>query len=369
VVGHFNRILPSKCPWCNRTELWYHYDMRDESKYCMHDYNEDKLIEVLAEKYGNGLSEEYFRQLFTTLAKISSDRPELVDLNLINSVLKELRYAFKIFKRYRNKRKVVIFGSHSTQPKEKEYKATEEFAKKITDKNFMVITGGGSGIMEAGNRGSAPGRSFAVNIKLPTEQIANPYIRGEKLVTLKYFFTRKLIFIKESDATVLFPGGFGTHDEGFEVLTLLQTGKTPPRPLVFVDKKFGNYWKDWYRFVRNQLVGKGLIHADDVHLFMITDDVDEAVDYVTNFYRNYHSLRYVGDRTIIRLNTALTDNQIGKLNRKYKDIIHSGNIEPCCPTAEEIKGNDNLEHFRLGFKFDRLHYGKLHQLILDINKL
>lgn len=324
-----------------------------ERKYCLGNYNDDKLIDVLAKKFGTDISAEYFRQMFTTLAKISADDAQLLDIKLINSLLKELRYAFKIFKRYRDTKKVVMFGSHRIGYKTAEYKMAEEFAREMCEKGFMVITGGGEGIMEAGNKGAGAGKSFAVNIKLPTEQVPNPYVRGEKLITLKYFFTRKLVFIKESDATALFPGGFGTHDEAFEVLTLLQTGKTPPRPLVFIDSKFGHYWKDWLRFVKNNLLRGGMIHASDLSLFRVTNDIDEAVDYVTKFYRNYHSIRFVGGRTMLRLNAALTDHQIGTLNWKYKDILTSGKIEQSTATKEEIKDRDNVDLFRLSMNFDR----------------
>jgi hypothetical protein len=262
-----------------------------------------------------------------------------------------------------------MFGSHKLSERSAEYKTAEEFARKIIEKGFLIITGGGGGIMEAGNKGAGPGKSFAVNIKLPTEQVANPYVRGEKLITLKYFYTRKLIFIKESDATVLFAGGFGTHDEAFEVLTLLQTGKTPPRPLVFVDTLFGNYWKDWLRFIKNQMLSKKLIYENDLSLFKVTNSVNDAVDYISNFYRNYHSLRYVGERTIIRLNKELSAKQAEKLSEKYKNILTSGKIEICKPAAEEIKDRDNLELFRLSLNFNKFSYGRLHSLIHEINKL
>ncbi len=339
------------------------------NKYCLGDYNDDKLIEVLAGKFGTDNSSEFFRQMFTTLAKISLDKAELMDIKLINNILKELRYAFKVFARYRNTRKVVMFGSHRISDRTDEYKIAEMFAREMAEKGFMVITGGGGGIMEAGNRGSGAGRSFAVNIKLPTEQLPNAYVRGEKLITLRYFFTRKLVFIKESDATALFPGGFGTHDEGFEVLTLLQTGKTPPRPLVFVDAKFGHYWKDWFWFVRNNMLKRGMIHGNDLSLFKVTNDVDEAVDFVANFYKNYHSLRYVGSRMILRLNTPLSEHQISRLNLKFRDILTSGRIEAAGPSKEEIKDKDNVGLFRLNLNFDRLSYGRLHQLIHDINRM
>jgi hypothetical protein len=339
-----------------------------EKKYCLGNINDDKLIDTLSKKFGSDESCEWFRQMFTTLAKISADKAELMDIKLINNILKELRYAFKIFTRYRDYRKVVMFGSHRIPDKSKEFRIAEEFAREISKKGFMVITGGGEGIMEAGNKGAEPGKSFAVNIKLPTEQLPNPFVRGEKLITLRYFFTRKLIFIKESDATALFPGGFGTHDEAFEVLTLLQTGKTPPRPLVFVDTKFGWYWRDWLKFIKNNLLGNRLIYENDMHLFKVTNDVDEAVDFVANFYKNYNSIRYVGSRTILRLNSALTDHQIGRLNREFKDILTSGSIESCSPTTEEVKDRDNIDLFRLSLNFNRYNYGRLHELIHEINR-
>ncbi len=336
-------------------------------KYCLGNYEDDKLIETLAKKYGNGENEEYFRQMFTTLVKLSCDLCDLGDIKLINSTLKELRYALKIFAPYRNIRKVVMFGSHKISERASEYKMARDFAEKISARGYMTITGGGGGIMEAGNRGAGPGNSFAVNINLPTEQKPNAYVRGEKLVTLKYFFTRKLIFIKESDATVLFPGGFGTHDEGFEVLTLLQTGKNNPRPLVFLDSMFGSYWKDWYRFIKKNLLGKGLIYKNDINLFKVTNNVDDAVEYVVNFYRVYHNLRYVGDKTILRLNKDLTERQIQSLNNRYKDILVSGSITACKPTPEEVKSNDHLDKFRLSMLFDRHNYGKLMMMIHEIN--
>jgi len=339
-----------------------------DKKYSTGNYNEDKLIEALAKKYGDEETSEYYRQMLTTIGKLSADKRDIGDIKIINATIKELRYAFKIFAPYRNNRKVVIFGSHKISNKSGEYKMAEEFAKKISEKGWMVITGGGNGIMEAGNKGAGPGRSFAVNIKLPTEQVPNPYVRGEKLVTLKYFFTRKLVFLKESDATVLFPGGFGTHDEGFEVLTLLQTGKNNPRPLVFVDTLFGNYWKSWLKFLENGMMGNNLLYKNDLNLFRIVNTVQDAVNEVVNFYKVYNSLRYVGKRTILRLNREITGSQIEKLNRKYHDILVSGKIECCKPAPEEAKTNDRLHLFRLSMNFDRLSYGRLIALIREINQ-
>jgi len=339
-----------------------------DKKYCIGNYNDDKLIEVLAKKYGNEETEEFYRQMLTTIGKLSGDLRDLGDIKIINSTLKEFRYAFKVFAPYRNNRKVVMFGSHKISSRSQEYKMAEEFARKISQKGWMVITGGGGGIMEAGNKGAGPGKSFAVNIQLPTEQVPNPYVRGEKLVTLKYFFTRKLVFLKESDATVLFPGGFGTHDEGFEVLTLLQTGKNNPRPLVFVDKLFGTYWNNWLKFIKYGIMKNDLLYKNDLELFKVVHSVDEAVKEVISFYRVYNSLRYVGKRTVLRLNKPISGDCIELLNKHFKDILVSGKIECCKPSPEEVKTKDKLDFFRLSMNFDRRSYGRLMSLIREINK-
>jgi uncharacterized protein (TIGR00730 family) len=339
-----------------------------EKKYCLGNYNDDRLIEVLAKRYGSEETFEIYRQMFTTIGKLSNDLSDVADLKLINSTLKELRYAFKIFAPYRTMRKAVIFGSHKISAKSPEYKIAEEFATQLSSKGWMIITGGGGGTMEAGNKGAGPGRNFAVNIKLPTEQLPNAYVRGEKLLTLKYFFTRKLVFIKESDATVLFPGGFGTHDEGFEILTLLQTGKSNPRPLIFVDTLFGTYWRSWLRFLENGMMKNGLLYENDLNLFKVVHSVKDAVNEVVTFYKVYNSLRYVGARTILRLNKELTDAQINKINRSFQDILVSGKIECCKPVTEEIKTKDKLDLFRLTMNFDKKNYGRLTALIHEINK-
>jgi uncharacterized protein (TIGR00730 family) len=200
---------------------------------------------------------------------------------LVNNTLKELRYAFKIFSPYRFIKKVIIFGSARSKKASAEYLMAEEFARKLTAKGYMIVTGGGSGIMEAGNKGSEAGKEFALNIRLPFEQKPNPYIyEKDKIINFKYFFTRKLIFIKETDATALFPGGFGTHDEGFEMLTLIQTGKSKPRPIVLIESKGSRYWEAWKRYVVDHLLKNGFIEKDDLKLFRIAKSVDEAIKYI-----------------------------------------------------------------------------------------
>jgi uncharacterized protein (TIGR00730 family) len=232
----------------------------------------------------------------------------------------------------------------------------------------MVITGAGPGIMQAGHEGAGPERSFGANIRLPWEQSANPVIaEDKKLVTFKYFFTRKLIFIRHSDAIVLFPGGFGTLDEGYEALTLMQTGKSQLMPLVLVDKPGGTYWKTWDRHVREHLLRDELISPDDLNLYQITGDVDEAVRIITRFYRNFHSSRYVKDLLIIRMHNRPTDTAIAALNEDFGDIVNGTPFQRMEATPEEREDEDQVGLARIAFGFNRRDYGRLRQLIDRIN--
>ncbi|MFH1826034.1 MAG: TIGR00730 family Rossman fold protein [bacterium] len=336
------------------------------TKYTTGKINIDSEIEELAKKYSTPQTRSYIHDLFTTVIKLHLDNADEQDLYLANTALKELRHIFRTFAKYRCERKVAIFGSHRTPPKTKEYKITEEFAKKIAASGWMVITGGGGGVMEAANKGAGK-RGFAVKIKLPNEFQPNPYVyQGEKLINVKYFFTRKLAFIKESDATVLFPGGFGTHDEGFEVLTLMQTGKCLPRPLVFVESPGKRYWHNWLSFVKKSLVKDGYLLAQDLKIFNIVHSADEAVKVITDFYRVYHSIRFARDLTVIRLTKRLADNKLERLSKKYQDIL-DGQITPSGPLPVEVREKDLLELPRICFKFNRKSYGRLMELIRDLN--
>src|SRR5215831_14492720 len=233
-----------------------------------------------------------------------------------------LRYAFKLFAPYAGTRKVTIFGSARTEPVKREYQQALDFGRKIVKAGYMVITGAGPGIMQAGHEGAGPENSFGVNIRLPWEQSPNPIIdKDKKLISFKYFFTRKLIFIRNSDAIVLFPGGFGTMDEGYEALTLMQTGKSRLMPLVLMDRPGGTYWKTWDKNVREHLLREQLISPDDLNLYQITDNTDQAVRLITRFYRNFHSSRFVKELFIIRLKHAPSDSAIGALNEDFADII------------------------------------------------
>jgi uncharacterized protein (TIGR00730 family) len=243
-----------------------------------------------------------------------------------------------------------------------------EFARKIAAAGYMVITGAGPGIMQGGHEGAGPEMSFGANIRLPWEQSANPVIqKDKKLLTFKYFFTRKLTFVRYSDAIVLFPGGFGTLDEGYEALTLMQTGKSRLMPLVFMDKPGGTYWRTWDKMVREHLLRHQLISPDDLYLYQLTDNADEAVKWITRFYRNYHSARFVKELYVIRLQRAPTPAAIDALNDDFADIIVGPKISVIEALPEERENQDAVDLPRIAFGFNRRHYGRLRQLIDVLN--
>jgi uncharacterized protein (TIGR00730 family) len=245
----------------------------------------------------------------------------------------------------------------------------EEFAREMTEKGYMIVTGGGPGVMEAGNKGATSGQDFALNIRLPFEQKPNPYIEEKnRLINFKYFFTRKLIFVKETDATALFPGGFGTHDEGFEMLTLIQTGKSRPRPIVMFEPQGSVYWRRWKSFIENQLVKKGYIEQNDCSLFHIARSVAEGVNYIVNFHQVYHSLRYVSGLTVLRLKRKISERTLRILNLKFKDILTGDEIRFSPPTEKEIAEGEYLDLPRLAMNFNFRDYGRLCELIHVINK-
>jgi uncharacterized protein (TIGR00730 family) len=246
----------------------------------------------------------------------------------------------------------------------------EKLSKLIVENGFKVITGGGPGIMEAGNKGAGRENSFSLNIKLPFEQKYNPYIIGdEKAISFKYFFNRKLFFLKESDATVLFPGGFGTLDEGFENLTLIQTGKSKPRPIILIEPPGSQYWNHWFDFVTRVLVGRGFISHNDMGLFIRVNTVEKAIDEILQFYKVYHSIRYVGNKTVVRLKSLLSSENIEELNRKYADILRSGEIELTESLPAEQKGGEYLDLPRLVMDFNRCDYGKFYEMLRFLNTL
>src|SRR5271157_2590481 len=278
-------------------------------------------IQDLIAARGGGYNADLVEEIIVNALKLLTDVKDRGDVRVIRTAMGELRYAFRLFAPYDQTRKVTIFGSSRTLPTRQEYLEAVEFARKIAEAGFMVITGAGPGIMQAGHEGAGPKMSFGANIRLPWEQAANPVIREDKkLVTFKYFFTRKLIFIRHSDALALFPGGFGTMDEGYEALTLMQTGKSQLMPLVLIDRPGGAYWKTWDRHVREHLLRNELISSDDLWLYQITDSADEAVKIITRFYRNFHSSRFVKDLFVIRLQHAPSDSALQAMSEDFADI-------------------------------------------------
>jgi hypothetical protein len=290
------------------------------------------------------------------------------DVKILSRTLKELRYAFKVFGPYRGRRKVSVFGSARSKPDAPTFVQAVQFGREMAQAGWMVITGASSGIMEAGHVGAGREHSMGVNILLPFEQEANPVIAGDpKLVHLKYFFTRKLILVKESDAAALFPGGFGTMDEAFEVLTLVQTGKREMIPLVFVDQPGGDYWHNWEQYIRKFLLARGFISEPDLTLYKVTDNVAEAVQEVLGFYRIFHSMRFVNDSLVLRLQRRVPESLVEQFNHDFRDILVKGDFVQTSALAEESSDEHLRELPRLVFHFDRKGLGRLRQLIDAIN--
>ena len=329
----------------------------------------DRSIGELAKRSSSAKTERLLHEILTTAVKLGQESGDTGDLKLVNNALKELRYSFKIFSPYRDVKKVVIFGSARSKKTSAEYKMAEEFARKLTAKGYMIVTGGGPGVMEAGNKGAEAGKEFALNIRLPYEQKPNPYIdEKDKIINFKYFFTRKLIFIKETDATALFPGGFGTHDEGFEMLTLIQTGKSKPRPIIMIEPRGSTYWDAWKRYVVDHLLKNGFIEKEDLKLFHIARTADEAIRYIEDFHRVYHSIRYVYGLTVMRLNKEISADTLKRINKDFKDILTSGDIKLSPPTSKEIEEGEYLGLPRIAMRFNMRDYGRLSEMIHIINR-
>jgi len=327
---------------------------------------ESQLIEELSQVQDGDMVAE----IVTNAIKLLRDQTNRGDVKLINKSFKELRYALKIFAPYRDVRKVSIFGSARTAESHEDYKQAAEFGKKMADAGWMVITGAGGGIMAAGHGGAGPDPSFGLAIRLPFEQKTNDFIANNpKLINFKYFFTRKLMFVRSSNAIALFPGGFGTMDEGFEVLTLIQTGKSAPMPVILVDRMGGNYWSMWQDYVEKQLLDRGLIGKEDLHLYKITDNVDEAVEEVRHFYSNYHSIRYHNDDLVIRIHRKPNDAQLAEITKKFSDIKVKGEfrVSGALPVERDEPALDKLH--RLIFTFNRRDHGRLRVLINYLNDL
>lgn len=328
----------------------------------------DRLIDRLLAAAEGIQHPELVRELVISALKIGQETEHIPDLKLINRTLREMRYTARVFGPYRDRKKVTIFGSARTKPDEPIYQKCVRFGQLLAQNGWMAITGGGGGIMQAGNEGAGSENSFAVNIRLPFEQHANPVMQNNpRLVTYKYFFNRKVAFVKEADAVAVFPGGFGTLDEAMEVFTLVQTGKTSPKPLVLVDDEDG-FWEQFFDFVKEQLLIKGLISGEDFSIFTITKDANEAAAVIENFYRVYHSVRFHDDQAIVRLNKRINGEQVRTLEEEFPELIAVGGHIVCCEALECEVDEPNLAHLpRLIFPFNHFHYGLLIAFIHRIN--
>ena len=335
--------------------------------------NDSELLNQQLKDLLASLSNHPHRQLIQralgVLTRIAEEDTERTNWKILTASIEDLEQGFKKFYPYRHTRKIAIFGSARTLKEQAEYKMAVEFARCMTQSGFMVITGAGGGIMQAGNEGAGRDNSFGLNIRLPFEQGANSAIKGDdKLIDFKYFFTRKLFFLRESDAIALFPGGFGTQDEAFETLTLCQTGKYGPVPLVLVDKPGGDYWHSWNNYICKQLKAKGLISPEDTSLYTITDELDVACQTIKDFYRVYHSSRYVDNLFVMRLTLELADEKVEELNQDFADILSQGKITKTAALPEEQKDSETINLPRLCFYFNQKSLGRLHQLIAKINQ-
>ncbi len=336
--------------------------------YALGDPTDQKLHEIIEER-GGSANADLIQEILTTGIKLLGDRTDRGDLKIINTALKEIRHALRVFAPYRGTRKVTIFGSARARRGEPAYDMALEFAAKIVKRGFMTITGAGPGIMEAGNSGAGRENTFGLGIRLPFEQSVNSTMEGDpKVINFKYFFTRKLIFVKETDALVLFPGGFGTMDEGFEVLTLIQTGKSKLMPVICLDVPGSTFWPACRDFLEDQMVRGGKISPEDLALFEIIDSVDIACDRLSHFYRNYHSSRFVGPRLVIRVQRFPSKELIGELGNGYSDILAEGTFQVSEALPEERRNEPELNDLaRIVCMFNRHAYGRLRAVIDRIN--
>jgi uncharacterized protein (TIGR00730 family) len=328
----------------------------------------DAAVRDLVARAADGGHPDLIAEMITTALKLHRDRASRGDLKLVNTALKEMRYSTLVFSRHEEP-KVTIFGSARLSDDDPNYRLAEHFAKLMADRGWGVITGAGPGIMEAGNKGAGPDRSYGVNIRLPFESEPNPYVAPHRTVNFKYFFTRKLGFVKESHAFALFPGGFGTLDETFELLTLVQTGKSDLHPIVLMQAPGTGFWEPMLAFLEGVLRSRGLVSPFDLDLFDLVESAEEAMERILHFYANYQSQRYVDGVLVLRVKEAPGPEILDELNRDFADIVVSGRIEVIDPTPAELEDGDSLDSHRVAFVFDRRSFGRLRRLIDRLNDL
>jgi len=327
-----------------------------------------RIAALTADAGADAATADLAQEMIVTALKMLRDGATRGDMKLTNASLKEMRYAFRIFSRYRHIKKTTVFGSARTPADEPNYRMAADFGRLMADdRRWMVVTGAGPGIMEAANQGAGRKHSFGVNIRLPFEDQANEFIDEHRVINFKYFFTRKLMFMKESHAFALFPGGFGTLDESFELLTLIQTGKSDMHPIVLMEAPGTDYWRGWLSFVEGTLVERGMIRPADLDLFTHTTDITEAADEICHFYDNYHSQRFVNGDLILRLLHTPDEDLMAEINDEFPDVLSEGRFEAITATSDEIADDDVPELPRIRFRFDRRSFGRLRRLIDRLN--
>ena len=327
-------------------------------------------LAALLDTIGVTANRDQLMEILETVTRLAADHTERLDLKIANAALKEMREGFEVFAPYRHLPKITMFGSARTLPTDPLYAQARDLARLLAMHGWSTVTGAGPGIMAAGLEGAGPDHAFGINIRLPFEQGANQFIADNpRLVSMKYFFTRKLLLIKESFAYAVLPGGFGTLDEAFELLTLIQTGKAEPAPIVLLEVPGGGYWKSWDRFVREEVASRDLIHPIDTCLYRIVEKVEEAAAEVLGFYRNYHSIRWVGETLVIRLINRPTEDEVGYLSESFSDITESPIRILDRPLPVERRNEDFPELPRIALRFDRISYARLRQLIDELNVL
>jgi uncharacterized protein (TIGR00730 family) len=328
----------------------------------------DRMVQDVVERVET-TDADLLREMMTTTLRLVRQRASRAELKMVNAAMKEFAYSFRVFAPYQHLPKVSIFGSARVMPGDPEYIAARDFAREMASRGWMVITGAGPGIMAAGHEGAGASQSFGANIRLPFLNPANVYIaRDGKLINFKYFFTRKVTFMKESKAFVLLPGGWGTLDEAFELLTLVQTGKSDLHPVVLLEPAGSTYWKAWDEFIRAQVLKRGFISEDDVSIYKVAGTVEDAVGEIAQFYANYRSARFVGDRLVLRLERAPDEAALARINQDFADLLDHGAFDVIPPTAPEVREGDQLDAKRLAF-FPVHAYGRLRELIDTLNAL
>jgi uncharacterized protein (TIGR00730 family) len=329
----------------------------------------DNQLRELLDELGVDENRDVLYEILVSSVRLARDGADRLDLKITSATLREMRAAFRAFAPYRSVPKVTIFGSARTLPTDPSYAQARDFAEQLASTGWMVVTGAGPGIMSAGLEGAGREHAFGVNIRLPFEQNANPFIAGdEKLVSMKYFFTRKLMLMKESKGFVSLPGGFGTLDETMELLTLVQTGKASPAPIVLLDEPGGSFWTPFVEFLRTDVAPRRLIDEDDLDLFMCTDDVHLAADEVLGFYRNYHSIRWVNDVLVVRMQRSPDDAQLAALREQFGHLATDGRIDGTDALPPEVSDGDEVGLARLALRYNGFEPGHLRRLINALNQ-